>query len=134
MSSVQIPRDEVKEFLIDVIKTKLVRTMDICFTSRRLTDVAREALVNLIMKNCKEKQLKKEEEKIRTWTILVVWWCVLAAVPVSWPGTMRGEMSHHEVLHFVSSGVTVIVVDHSNTEWGYLARVLNKLSLLLPGV
>ena len=40
----------------------------ICFntTSRRLTAVAREALVNLIMKNCKYEQLNWVEKMLKT--------------------------------------------------------------------
>ena len=40
----------------------------ICFntTSRRLTVVAREALVNLIMKNCKYEQLNWVEKMLKT--------------------------------------------------------------------
>ena len=35
-------------------------------TSRRLTTVAREALVNLIMKNCKYEQLNWAEKMLKT--------------------------------------------------------------------
>ena len=40
----------------------------ICFntTSRRLTSVAREALVNLIMKNCKYEQVNWAEKMLKT--------------------------------------------------------------------
>ena len=47
---------------------------------------------------------------------------------------LTGEMSHHECLDLVSAGVTVILAANSNTERGYLARVRDKLSPLLPGV
>lgn len=37
---------------------------------------------------------------------------------------LTGEMSHHEVLDAVHSGTTVILVDHSNSERGYLKEEL----------
>jgi len=48
---------------------------------------------------------------------------------------LTGEMSHHEVLDAVHSGISVVLCDHSNTERGYLqsdyAELLRKE---LPGV
>nr|XP_022336773.1 NIF3-like protein 1 isoform X1 [Crassostrea virginica] len=38
---------------------------------------------------------------------------------------VTGEMGHHDVLHAVQSGVSVILCDHSNTERGFL-KVLQK--------
>jgi len=43
-------------------------------------------------------------------------------------------MSHHEVLDFVSAGVTVILADHSNTERGYLTHIQDTLSSMFDGV
>lgn len=38
---------------------------------------------------------------------------------------VTGEMGHHDVLHAVQSGVSVILCDHSNTERGFL-KVFQK--------
>ena len=43
-------------------------------------------------------------------------------------------MSHHEVLDFVSAGVSVILADHSNTERGFLTHIKENLSSMLDGV
>ncbi|XP_045171203.2 NIF3-like protein 1 [Mercenaria mercenaria] len=40
---------------------------------------------------------------------------------------VTGEMSHHEVLHAVYNGSSVILCDHSNTERGYLTVIKTKL-------
>lgn len=40
---------------------------------------------------------------------------------------VTGEMSHHEVLHAVFNGSSVILCDHSNTERGYLTVIKSKL-------
>ncbi|XP_060074607.1 NIF3-like protein 1 [Ylistrum balloti] len=53
---------------------------------------------------------------------------VLRNVPVSLYVT--GEMSHHEVLHAVHSGTSVILCDHSNTERGYLNVLKQELNRL----
>jgi len=47
---------------------------------------------------------------------------------------VTGEMSHHEVLDFVSAGVSVILADHSNTERGFLTHIQDTLSSMLDGV
>jgi len=47
---------------------------------------------------------------------------------------VTGEMSHHEVLDFVSAGVSVILADHSNTERGFLTHIKENLSSMLDGV
>lgn len=51
---------------------------------------------------------------------------VLRDVPVDLYVT--GEMSHHDVLHAVSCGTSVILCEHSNTERGYLTVLQQKLS------
>ncbi|OWF56642.1 NIF3-like protein 1 isoform X2 [Mizuhopecten yessoensis] len=56
---------------------------------------------------------------------------VLRNVPVSLYVT--GEMSHHEVLHAVHSGTSVILCDHSNTERGYLSVLKQELNKLFKG-
>ena len=62
--------DEVKREKIMKENSKELDSMMhvICFntTSRRLTSVAREALVNLIMKNCKYEQLNWAEKMLKT--------------------------------------------------------------------
>ena len=40
---------------------------------------------------------------------------------------VTGEMSHHEVLHAVYSGTSVILCDHSNTERGFLLVIKDRL-------
>jgi len=40
---------------------------------------------------------------------------------------ITGEMSHHEVLDAVSTGHTVILCEHSNTERGYLGKLRNEI-------
>lgn len=40
---------------------------------------------------------------------------------------VTGEMSHHEVLHAVYNGTSVILCEHSNTERGYLHELKTKL-------
>lgn len=47
---------------------------------------------------------------------------------------LTGEMSHHEVLAATSQGISVILLDHSNSERGYLTHLKAKLSPLLPTV
>lgn len=41
---------------------------------------------------------------------------------------ISGEMSHHEVLNYVSNGSAVILCEHSNTERGFLKRMKTILS------
>jgi len=41
---------------------------------------------------------------------------------------LTGEMSHHEVLAATSSGVSVILCEHSNSERGYLHQLKNDLN------
>ena len=40
---------------------------------------------------------------------------------------ITGEMSHHEVLHAVYNGTSVILCDHSNTERGFLHVIKERL-------
>lgn len=56
---------------------------------------------------------------------------ILRNVPVSLYVT--GEMSHHDVLHAVHSGTSVILCDHSNTERGYLTVLKGELDKLFKG-
>lgn len=44
---------------------------------------------------------------------------------------LTGEMRHHDVLAKVSSGASVIVCDHTNTERGYLPRFAQRLGAQL---
>lgn len=44
---------------------------------------------------------------------------------------ITGELSHHEILHEVHRGVTVIVTDHTNTERGYFGLFKTKFETLL---
>ena len=44
---------------------------------------------------------------------------------------ITGELSHHEILHEVHRGVSVIVTDHTNTERGYFAMFKEKFEVLL---
>ena len=37
---------------------------------------------------------------------------------------LTGELSHHEVLHAVESGRSVILCEHSNTERGFLKTLV----------
>lgn len=46
---------------------------------------------------------------------------------------LTGEMSHHEVLDAVHTGTTVILVDHSNSERGYLKELQPTLHQLFGG-
>ncbi|XP_062592981.1 NIF3-like protein 1 [Saccostrea cucullata] len=41
---------------------------------------------------------------------------------------VTGEMGHHDVLHAVHSGTSVILCDHSNTERGFLKVLKEKLT------
>lgn len=41
---------------------------------------------------------------------------------------VTGEMSHHEVLHAMQSGISVILCDHSNSERGFLKVLQEKLT------
>ncbi|KAK3603285.1 hypothetical protein CHS0354_007613 [Potamilus streckersoni] len=43
---------------------------------------------------------------------------------------VTGEISHHDILHAMYSGTSVIVCDHSNTERGYLSCLKEKLQSL----
>jgi len=40
-------------------------------------------------------------------------------------------MSHHEILHEVHRGVSLIVTDHSKTERGYIDRFIKNFTSLL---
>ncbi|KAI0216886.1 hypothetical protein L0F63_004862 [Massospora cicadina] len=42
---------------------------------------------------------------------------------------LTGEMSHHELLAATSSGTSVILCEHSNSERGYLSQVLRPILL-----
>lgn len=44
---------------------------------------------------------------------------------------ITGEFSHHEILHEVHRGVSVIVTDHSNTERGYAHLFKDRFIQLL---
>jgi len=44
---------------------------------------------------------------------------------------ITGELSHHEILHEVHRGVSVIVTDHTNTERGYFSLFKTKFEQLL---
>ncbi|XP_052800162.1 NIF3-like protein 1 isoform X2 [Mya arenaria] len=44
---------------------------------------------------------------------------------------VTGEMSHHDVLHAVHNGTSVILCDHSNTERGYFSLLKTRLHDLL---
>lgn len=44
---------------------------------------------------------------------------------------LTGEFSHHEILHEVHRGVSVIVTDHTNTERGYHEEFRKKFDSLL---
>lgn len=47
---------------------------------------------------------------------------------------VTGEMKHHDVLHALHSGMSVILAGHTNTERGYLPRLAERLRGMLPGV
>jgi len=47
---------------------------------------------------------------------------------------VTGEMSHHQVLGAMHSGMAVILAGHSNTERGYLPRLGDRLSHELNGI
>ena len=44
---------------------------------------------------------------------------------------ITGEFSHHEILHEVHRGLSLIVTDHSNTERGYLTQFKENFSKML---
>lgn len=44
---------------------------------------------------------------------------------------ITGELSHHEILHEVHRGVSVIVTDHTNTERGYFSLFKQRFESLL---
>jgi putative NIF3 family GTP cyclohydrolase 1 type 2 len=44
---------------------------------------------------------------------------------------ITGEFLHHEILHEVSRGVSVIATDHSNTERGYIEFFKTKFSQMM---
>ncbi len=44
---------------------------------------------------------------------------------------ITGEFSHHEILHEVHRGVSLIVTDHTNTERGYFELFRTQFSQLL---
>jgi putative NIF3 family GTP cyclohydrolase 1 type 2 len=44
---------------------------------------------------------------------------------------ITGEMSHHEILHEVHRGVSLIVTDHSKTERGYIEKFIENFNDLL---
>lgn len=46
---------------------------------------------------------------------------------------LTGEMSHHEVLDAVHKGSSVILVEHSNSERGYLEELGPNLHQLFDG-
>lgn len=46
---------------------------------------------------------------------------------------VTGEMSHHDVVGAMHAGMSVIVAGHTNTERGYLPRLKQKLTAMLPG-
>lgn len=46
---------------------------------------------------------------------------------------LTGEMSHHEVLDAVHKGATVILVEHSNSERGFLEELQPNLNCLFDG-
>ena len=50
---------------------------------------------------------------------------VLRNVPVDL--YITGEMSHHEVLHAMYNGTSVILCEHTNTERGYLRLIQKQL-------
>ena len=47
---------------------------------------------------------------------------------------LTGEMSHHDVLAATSQGISVILLDHSNSERGFLTHLKSRLSDKLPNV
>ena len=44
---------------------------------------------------------------------------------------ITGELSHHEILHEVHRGVSLIVTDHTNTERGYFGLFKTRFIELL---
>lgn len=46
---------------------------------------------------------------------------------------ITGEMTHHHILAARQSGISILLAGHTNTERGYLPRLKDKLSQLLPG-
>jgi putative NIF3 family GTP cyclohydrolase 1 type 2 len=44
---------------------------------------------------------------------------------------ITGEFSHHEILHEVHRGVSLIVTDHSNTERGFIDQFIQDFTGLL---
>ena len=44
---------------------------------------------------------------------------------------ITGELSHHEILHEVHRGVSLIVTDHTNTERGYFGLFKTRFTELL---
>jgi dinuclear metal center YbgI/SA1388 family protein len=45
---------------------------------------------------------------------------------------ITGEMTHHHILAARQSGISVLLAGHTNTERGYLPRLVESLSELLP--
>ena len=46
---------------------------------------------------------------------------------------ITGEMTHHHILAARQSGISILLAGHTNTERGYLPRLKDKLTQLLPG-
>ncbi len=47
---------------------------------------------------------------------------------------VTGEMSHHNVMAALHSGMSLILGEHTSTERGYLPRLAQRLTGMLPGV
>lgn len=47
---------------------------------------------------------------------------------------LTGEMRYHEVIAMLDAGVSIILAGHTNTERGYLPRLADRLTELLPQV
>lgn len=47
---------------------------------------------------------------------------------------LTGEMRYHEAMAMLDAGVSIILAGHTNTERGYLPRLADRLSKLLPNV
>jgi dinuclear metal center YbgI/SA1388 family protein len=47
---------------------------------------------------------------------------------------ITGEMRHHQVLAAIHDGMHVLLAGHTNTERGYLPRLVDRLASELPGV
>ena len=45
---------------------------------------------------------------------------------------ITGEMTHHHILAARQSGISILLAGHTNTERGYLPRLKNRLSELMP--